>query len=64
MACDTLSVVVNDGVLYGASGFDSWCVILKQWLLIVVWIAQQVIVNDGEFYCVSGCELCCAMLHQ
>jgi hypothetical protein len=57
MACDTLSVVVKDGVLYEASGFDSWCVILKQWLLIVVWIAEQVIVNDGEFYCVSGFEL-------
>ena len=25
-------VVVNDGVLFCASGCESWCVILSQWL--------------------------------
>ena len=56
MASYTGPVVVNHGVLYRASGCESWCVLLSQWLLIMVCIAEQVIVNHGEFYCASGCE--------
>jgi hypothetical protein len=48
-------VVVNHGVLCGASGCESWSVILSQWLFIMVCIAEQVIVNHDEFYCSSGC---------
>ena len=48
--------VVKYGKLYCASGCDTWCVLLSQWLLIMVYIAEQVIVNHGEFYCASGCE--------
>ena len=32
MACYTEPVVVNHDVLYGASGCDSWCAMLSQWL--------------------------------
>ena len=64
MACYTEPVVVNHGVLYGASGCDSWCVMLSQWLLIMKCIAEQVIVNHGELCCASSCESWCAMLSQ
>ena len=30
--------------------------ILGQWLLIIVCIAEKVIVSHGELCCVSGCE--------
>jgi hypothetical protein len=55
MACYDEPVVLNRGVLYGDSGCESWCVILSQWLLVMICIAEQVIVNHGEFYYVSGC---------
>jgi hypothetical protein len=48
-------VVVNHGVLYGASGFESSCAILNQWLVIMVCNAAQVIVKYGELCCASGC---------
>ena len=34
MACYAEPVVVNHGVLYGANGCESWCVMHSQWLLI------------------------------
>jgi hypothetical protein len=49
-------VVVNHGVLYGASGCESWCVLLRQWLLIMVCIVDQVIVNHREVYFARCCE--------
>jgi hypothetical protein len=55
MACYTEPVVVNHDVLYGASGFESGCIILNQWMLVMMCIAEQVIVNDGEFYYASSC---------
>ena len=42
MACSTEPVGVNHGVLYGASGYESWCVILNKCLLIMVCIAEEV----------------------
>jgi hypothetical protein len=32
MLCYAEPVVVNNGVLYFASGCETWCVILSQWL--------------------------------
>ncbi|SMN17155.1 hypothetical protein CRYPD_11 [uncultured Candidatus Thioglobus sp.] len=49
MACHTEPVVVNHGVLCGASGCESWCVIQSQWLLIMVINDEPVVVNHGEF---------------
>jgi hypothetical protein len=56
MACYTEPVGVNHGVLYGASGFESLCVLLSQWLLIMVCIAEQMIVKQGKLCCVGDCE--------
>jgi hypothetical protein len=53
MAFYTKPVVVNHGVLCGASGCESWCVLLSQWLLIMMYIAEEVILNLGEVYCTS-----------
>ena len=55
MVCYAEPVVVNHGVLCGASGCESWCVLLSKWLLIIVYIAEEVILNLGEFYCTSDC---------
>ena len=55
MACYTEPVVVNHGMSYGASGCESWCVILCQWLLVMMCIAEQVAVIHGLIYCASGC---------
>jgi hypothetical protein len=43
VACYAEPMVVNHGVLYGASGCESWRAILSQWLLIMVCIPEQVI---------------------
>ena len=48
MDCYAVTKVVNHGVLYWASGCESWCVILSQWLLIMVCYAEPVVVNQGE----------------
>ena len=55
MTSYTKPVVVNHGVLCGASGCESWCVLLCQWLSIMMHIAEEVILNLGEFYCTSDC---------
>ena len=55
MVCNSEPVVVNHGLLCGASGCESWCVLLSQWLLIMMYIAEEVILNLGEFYCTSDC---------
>jgi hypothetical protein len=64
MVCNSEPAVVNHGVLCRAIDCGSWFVLLSQWLLIMVYIAEQVIVNHGEFYCASGCESWCVMLNQ
>jgi hypothetical protein len=56
MACYTEPVVVNHGMLYGARGCVSWCVILRQWLLVMMCIAEPFSVNHGLFCCASGCD--------
>ena len=47
MACYTVPVVVNHGVLCRASGCESWFVILRQWLGIIGYYAEPVVVNHG-----------------
>jgi hypothetical protein len=49
MVCFTEPVVVNHDVYCWESDFESRWVLLYQWLLIMVCIAEQVIVNYGEF---------------
>jgi hypothetical protein len=49
-------VVVNHGISYGASGRESWCIILSQWLLVMMCIAESVDVNHGLLCCASGCD--------
>ena len=62
MDCYTVPKFVNYGVLYWASGCQSWCVILCQWMWIMVSFTVPVVVNNDVSCWVSGCELCCAML--
>jgi hypothetical protein len=47
MACYTDPVVVNHGMLGGASGCESWCVILSQLLLVMMCISEPVAGNPG-----------------
>jgi hypothetical protein len=49
-------VVVNHGVLVWASGCESWCVILSQWLLIMDCSDVPKVVNYGMLYLVSAFE--------
>ena len=65
--CDSCSailirVVVNRSVLCWASGCVSWCVMLRQWLWIMVCHSETVIVNHGVLLWASGCESWCAIL--
>jgi hypothetical protein len=48
MVCYAEPVVVNHGVLYSASGCQSWCAMLSQWLLIMMCYAEPVAVSQGE----------------
>ena len=56
------SVFVNYGLLFWASGCESWCAKVSQGLLIIVSYAEPVVVNDGVLFWASGCESWCAML--
>ena len=47
MVGNTEQLVVNHGGLYCASGFESWCDMICQWLGIVVCYTEQVVVNHG-----------------
>jgi hypothetical protein len=53
---------VNHGVLFWNSGCESWCVILKQWLWIMVCYSGPVVVNHGVLCWASGCESWSVML--
>ena len=50
MVCYAELVVVNHGVLCPASGCESWCVMLGQWLSIIVSYDEPVVVNHGMLY--------------
>ena len=45
MACYPEPVVMNHGVIYEASGCESSCAMLNQWLVIMVCYAESVVVN-------------------
>jgi hypothetical protein len=64
MDCYAVPEVVNRGVVFRASGRESWCAMLSQWMWIMVYLAEPVVVNRGVFYWASGCESWCAMLSQ
>jgi hypothetical protein len=55
---------VNHGVLWWASGWESWCVMLSHWLWIMVCYSEPVFVNHSELWWSSGCQSRCAMLSQ
>ena len=68
-------VVVNHGEICWASGWESWRIMLCQWLWIMLYYADPVIrnrdvnallvrVNHGELCCASGCKSRWAMLSQ
>ena len=50
-------VVVSHGVQYSASGSELWCVMVSQYLLIMVCNSEQVVVSHGLLCCAKGCEL-------
>ena len=62
MACFAAPVVVSHGELCQASGCESWCVMLTQWLLIMDCYAVPKVMNHGVLYGASDCESWCAML--
>ena len=43
-------------LLFWASGFESWWVMLSQWLWIMVCYSEPVVVNHGVLCWASGCE--------
>ena len=51
-------VVVNHVVLCRTSGFVSWCVLMSQWLCVMVFYTELVVVNCVVLYGV--CESQCA----
>jgi hypothetical protein len=55
---------VNHYALFRTSGCESWCIILSQWLCIMVRYAEPVVVNHGVLFWASGCESWCVILSQ
>jgi hypothetical protein len=62
--CYAEPVVVNHGVLFWASGCESWCVILSLWFWIMVSYDGSVVVNHGVLFWASGCESWCVILSK
>ena len=62
MVCYAELVVVNHGVLFWASGCESWCAMIDQLVGFVVSYAEPVVVNHGELWLDSGCESCWVMM--
>jgi hypothetical protein len=60
--CYAEPMVVNHGVLFWSSGCEVCCVILSQWLWIMLCYAAPVVVKHGELCWANGCESWCAML--
>ena len=56
MVCYGEQVVANHGVLCSVSDCESWCVMLSQWLCILMCYAEPVVVNHGVLFWASGCE--------
>jgi hypothetical protein len=62
--CYTEPVVVNHGVLCGASGCESWCFIRSHWLWIMVCYTEPVVVSHDVYCWASGCESWFVLLCQ
>jgi hypothetical protein len=52
---------MNHGVLCWTSSCESWCVMLRQTLWIMVWYDEPVAVNHGMWCCAKGCESWCVI---
>jgi hypothetical protein len=50
MVCYAEPVVVNHGVLCCAGGCESWCVMLSQWLCIMLCYAEPAVLNHGVLF--------------
>jgi len=58
-------VVVNNAVVCWAGGSKkSWCVILSQWVWIMVTYAELVVVDHGELCWASWCDSWWGMVSQ
>jgi hypothetical protein len=62
--CYAEPMVVNHGLLSWASGCESCCVMLSQWLWITMCYSKPVVMNHGVLFWASGCESCCVVLSQ
>jgi hypothetical protein len=56
MVCYTESVVVNYVVLFWASGCESWCAMVSQWLWTMVCNTEPVVMNNVVSFWTSICE--------
>jgi hypothetical protein len=65
-----LSIVQHDAyplaqyITCWASGYETWCVMLSQWLWIMVCHTEPVVVNHGVLYWASAWESLCVILSQ
>ena len=59
-----MPVGVNHVELYWASGCESRCAMLSQWLWIIVNYVEPVVVKHCELCWASGCESYCVMLSR
>jgi hypothetical protein len=50
MVCYAEPVVVIRGELWWATGCESWCAMMSQWLCIMVCYAEPVVVIRGELW--------------
>jgi hypothetical protein len=50
MVCYAEPVVVNHGVLFRASGCESWCAMRSKGLCIMVCYAELVVENNGVLF--------------
>jgi hypothetical protein len=64
MVCYAEPVFVNHGELWWASGCESWCFMLSQWLWTMVNYTEPLVVNHGVLWWASGCESWWVMLSQ
>jgi hypothetical protein len=64
MLCYAERMTMNHVMQYWASGFESWCVILSQWLWIICVLCWTSDCESCLFYWAIGCESWYAMLSQ
>ena len=62
--CYAEPVAVDHSVLCWESIYESWWVMISQWLCFMVCYAEAVAMNHGVLYRASGCESYCVILLQ